>query len=205
MVKATQCKPAWVSTTCASSRASQRKQATQAWLRFTIRHCGRARVRRTGHDSAYSGVPFPRLPPHHAVPRSACLQAALARSPRSMEKAVCLASTRLARPSHAVSWRTTCATYCWVNACMSAVRRLLIGWGKAIYGCPGMPLARNWNSAARWKACVMTTAAGIPRCSKAIVSCTQHNVHEPQPPTAAMATCTSCAIAAISASVAGFE
>ena len=68
-----------------------------------------------------------------------------------------------------------------------------------------MPLARNWNTAAFLKAAVITTAAGMPRFSNSMVSCTLHNVHDPHPPTAAMATSTSFAISSISSSVAGFE
>ena len=68
-----------------------------------------------------------------------------------------------------------------------------------------MPLARNWKIAALVKAAVMIVVAGIPNFSNSTVSCTLHNVHDPQPPTAATATCTSFAISAISASVAGFE
>ena len=68
-----------------------------------------------------------------------------------------------------------------------------------------MPFARNWNTAALVNACVMMVVAGMPRFSNSMVSCTLHNVQDPHPPTAATATCTSCAISAINASVAGFE
>ena len=68
-----------------------------------------------------------------------------------------------------------------------------------------MPLPRNWNSAALRKAAVITTVAGMPRFSNSTVSCTLHNVQEPHPPTAAIATCTSFAISLMIASAAGFE
>ena len=68
-----------------------------------------------------------------------------------------------------------------------------------------MPLPRNWKTHALVKAFVMTTVAGMPRFSNSIVSCTLHNVQDPHPPTAAIATCTSFASASISSGFAGFE
>ena len=67
-----------------------------------------------------------------------------------------------------------------------------------------MPLPRNWKSAAFLKASVIIVVEGMPRFSNSTVSCTLHSVQEPQPPSAAIATSTSCAISSISASVAGF-
>ena len=68
-----------------------------------------------------------------------------------------------------------------------------------------MPLARNVCTAAFLKVWVRNTVAGMPRFSNSTVSCTLHNVHEPHPPRAAAATCTSFAISFTSASVAGLE
>ncbi len=68
-----------------------------------------------------------------------------------------------------------------------------------------MPLPLNWNTQAFLNACVMMTVAGMPRFSNSMVSCTLHNVHDPHPPTAAIATSTSFAISLISASFAGLE
>jgi hypothetical protein len=55
------------------------------------------------------------------------------------------------------------------------------------------------------KACVMMTVAGMPRRSNSMVSCTLHNVHDPHPPTAAIATWTSFAMPSMIDSAAGFE
>jgi hypothetical protein len=55
------------------------------------------------------------------------------------------------------------------------------------------------------KTLVRTTVAGMPRFSNSTVSCTLHNVQEPHPPTAAIATSTLAASSSISSAVAGFE
>lgn len=68
-----------------------------------------------------------------------------------------------------------------------------------------MPLPRNWKSAAFLNASVMMVVEGTPRFSNSTVSCTLHNVQEPQPPSAAIATSTSRDISSIISSVAGFE
>mgnify|MGYP003337113033 CR=1 FL=1 len=65
-----------------------------------------------------------------------------------------------------------------------------------------MPLLRNCETAEFLKICVMKTVAGTPRFSNSTVSCTLHNVQDPHPPSAAMATSTSFAMSSISASVA---
>ena len=56
------------------------------------------------------------------------------------------------------------------------------------------PKASHWTSASCWKASVMMTAAGIPRCSSSIASCKLHDVHDPQSPIAVMTTSTSLEI-----------
>jgi hypothetical protein len=68
-----------------------------------------------------------------------------------------------------------------------------------------MPLPLNWNTAALRNAAVMITVAGMPRFSNSTVSCTLHNVQDPHPPTAAIATCTSFAIWLMIAGSAGLE
>ena len=68
-----------------------------------------------------------------------------------------------------------------------------------------MPLPRNWKTHAFLNACVMITVAGMPRFSNSMVSCTLHNVQDPHPPTAAIATCTSFAISSMMSAVAGLE
>ena len=53
-----------------------------------------------------------------------------------------------------------------------------------------MPFAWNWKSAALVKAEVRMVVDGVPSFSNSTVSCTLHNVHEPQPPSPAIATST---------------
>ena len=67
-----------------------------------------------------------------------------------------------------------------------------------------MSLLRNWNRAALRNASVMTTAAGMPRFSNSMASCTLHNVQDHHPPTSAIAISTCTAIWSIRASVTGY-
>lgn len=89
-----------------------------------------------------------------------------------------------------VMWLAVSSTYFKVRSLISPTERLLTGWGISTYGCPGMPFPRNWKIAAFVNARVTIVVDGMPNFSNSTVSCTLHNVHDPQPPNPAIATST---------------
>ncbi len=66
--------------------------------------------------------------------------------------------------------------------------RLPRGCGSTTYGYPGIPPRIPMASALETKGSVQITAAGMPRFSREMASCTLHDEHDPQSPEAVITT-----------------